>query len=228
MPNVERELLGESGHFVSQQHQARRVWRDDQPHVGLKRVAQSQVVLGVDVLDGAELVRQHVIALQKGGLRACQVARDSAVRRACFGGSFHVTAGWNQCLALEEIRKVGEQPLRVDAHGMAVFLQVARRNRDVLRPAGGAAGRSEHGRPLGSQQVGLASQHPLDVWAQCVVTGRRHATLEIAHRTGAGEAVLASVLRVAVAAHDVEQFALLAEHRLASRRLEPVGVAEPQ
>ena len=111
---------------------------------------------------------------------------------------------------------------------MAVFLEVARRNRDVLRPAGGAAGRREHGRPLGGQQVGLASQHPLDVRAQCVVTGRWYASLEIAHRTDAGEAVLAPVLRVAVAAHDVEQFALLAEHRLASGRLEPVGVAEPQ
>ena len=127
-----------------------------------ERMAQREVVLRLDVLHLAELVRQRVEALDRGRLRAGQVAGDGAVREPGLRMPLDVVARGHEHLAVEQVGEVGEHPVGVDVHAVAVLVQVARGDRDVLGAARRAARGREHERVVGGEHVLLAAEDALD------------------------------------------------------------------
>ena len=220
LADVVDQLLGPDVELVGEQQQARRVRRHQQPHVRRGSVEKREVVLRLDLLHLRELVRQRVEALDRPRLLAREVAGDGAEGQAAVGTPLLVAGRGDEDLPLERVAEVGEDPVQVDVDAVAVLVQVARRHRDVLRPARRAARGREHQRIVRGEHVLLAGEDAVDVRRQRLVGVHRDRRPVVLDRLDPAEAVVASEGGVLVAADDLEQLLLL---RLARR---PGGVVE--
>src|SRR6266540_4058153 len=101
--DVVDQLLGEDGHLLRQQEQARGVRGHDRADVLGQTEAEGEVVLRLDVLHLRELVWEGIEPLDRTRLRAGEVAGDRTVRNASLRLALDVAGGGDEQLALEDV-----------------------------------------------------------------------------------------------------------------------------
>jgi hypothetical protein len=188
-------------------------------------VAQGQVVLGLDVLDPADGVGQGEEAADDSRLGAGEVAGDGAVGHAALRASLLVVARRDEHAPVEDVGVVGQKPVRVDVHAVAVLVEVAGGHRDVLGGAGRPRRGGEQQRVVGGEHVRLAGGHSFDPRCEVVVGVDRDGHPVVGDRPDTVEAVLPPVVGGGVAAADLEQLVALRFGRVPGGVVEVVGVA---